>query len=119
MTACFGRRGLSGSVGQVNVHALNNDPAYGSDGTLADWKDVAMPFVSITGLKIKSFRHWPRFAWHAVRSMAQARKAKGCLLAEARTTGTIQHTLSVWVEYKAMREFMMVGAHWDSMRDFR
>lgn len=78
-----------------------------------------MPYVSITGLKVKSFWHWPRFAWHAVRSMTQARKAEGCLRAEARTIKGVQHTLSVWVDRNAMRNFMMAGAHRHAMRDFR
>lgn len=78
-----------------------------------------MAYVSITGLKVKSIWNWPRFAWHAVRSMTQARKAEGCLRAEAKAIQGVQHTLSVWVDRKSMMNFMMAGAHREAMRDFR
>lgn len=51
--------------------------------------------------------------------MTQVRTAEGCLRAEAKTIAGVQHTLSVWVDRKAMLNFMMVGAHRDAMRDFR
>lgn len=78
-----------------------------------------MPYVSITGLRVKSFWSWPRFAWHAVRSMQQAQQAEGCLQASAKAMDGVQHTLSVWVDRDAMRQFMMRGAHREAMRDFR
>lgn len=78
-----------------------------------------MPYISITGLRVKSFWHWPRFAWHAVRSMTQAQKAEGCLQANAKSIAGVQHTLSVWVDRKAMVNFMMRGAHREAMGDFR
>ena len=78
-----------------------------------------MPYISVTGLRVKSFWHWPRFAWHAVRSMGQARQAEGCLSAAARTMDGVQHTMSVWTDRKAMLNFMMRGSHRKAMRDFR
>ena len=81
--------------------------------------EAILPYVSITGLRVRSFWHWPRFAWHAVRSMMQARKADGCLRAEAKSIAGVQHTLSVWTDKNAMRAFMMNGAHREAMRDFR
>jgi hypothetical protein len=78
-----------------------------------------MVYVSITGLTLRNPWHLPRFWWHAIRSMAQARAASGCLMAEARTVGAVHHTLSVWQDRVALRSFMTSGAHLAAMRDFR
>lgn len=78
-----------------------------------------MAYISITGLRVKSIWYWPRFAWHAVRSMGQARRAEGCLSAGARSMDGVQHTMSVWTDRKAMLNFMMFGPHRHAMRDFR
>jgi quinol monooxygenase YgiN len=78
-----------------------------------------MPHVSITGLRLLSPLHAPRFWWHALRSMTQARAAPGCLMAEARQADGVQHTLSVWQDAAAMRAFLTSGAHRAAMRDFR
>ncbi len=53
-------------------------------------------YVSITGLRLNHWRHWPRFAWHASRSMKQARAAEGCLSAEARSIGGMFYTVGLW-----------------------
>jgi quinol monooxygenase YgiN len=78
-----------------------------------------MPHVSITGLTVRRRWHRPRFWWHAVRSLSQARAAPGCLMAEARTVGGVHHTLSIWQDRAALRSFMTTGAHLAAMRDFR
>ena len=51
-------------------------------------------YVSITGLRLSGRRHMLRFWWHAVRSMAQARRAPGNLRAETRTIEGVRRTLS-------------------------
>ncbi len=79
----------------------------------------AMPYVSITGLRVRSWYNWPVFVWHAVKSMRQARMAPDCMRAEAKSIGGVQHTLSVWTSQSAMRAFMMSGAHREAMRAFR
>lgn len=66
-----------------------------------------MPYVSITGLRVKALWRWPQFSWHAVRSMTQAKRAEGCIHAEARRIDGVQHTLSVWVNRQSMLQFMM------------
>lgn len=76
-------------------------------------------YVSITGLRLKGRRHMPRFWWHAIRSMAQARRSPGNLRAEGRTVRGIHHTLSVWSDERAMRTFLVSGAHRDAMKAFR
>ncbi len=71
-----------------------------------------MPFVSITRLRVRSWRHLPAFFIAAFRSASQARRAKGNLafsvLREARNTFW---TRSLWTDEAAMRAFMTAGAH--------
>ncbi len=76
-------------------------------------------YVSITGLRLKGRRHMLRFWWHAIRSMNQARRAPGNLMAETRTIQGFHHTLSVWSDERAMRAFLVAGAHRDAMKAFR
>ena len=75
-------------------------------------------YVSITGLRLKDRRYMLQFWWHAIRSMAQARKAHGNLSAETRTIDGVHHTLSVWVDEQAMRTFLVSGAHLVAMKAF-
>jgi quinol monooxygenase YgiN len=80
---------------------------------------MPLPHVSITGLRLNSRWHAPRFWWHALRSMAQARRTPGCLMADARSVGGVQHTLSVWQDRAALGAFMTSAAHRAAMQDFR
>jgi hypothetical protein len=74
-------------------------------------------YVSVTGLSIKSAWHAPpRFWWHALRSMAQARAAEGNLFADARIVEGIHHTLTVWRSEAAMRAYLRSGPHLVAMR---
>ena len=68
-------------------------------------------YVSITGLVLKKPWHVFVFYFHAIRSMRQARRARGNLRAENRTINGVHHTLSVWQTEAAMREFLFSGAH--------
>lgn len=81
----------------------------------AQQKDV---YVSITGLKLKSQRHFFTFWWHAIRSMIQAKSSPGNISAEARTINGIHHTLSVWTDEKSMRTFITTGNHLQAMKAF-
>ncbi|MEN3952448.1 antibiotic biosynthesis monooxygenase [Iodidimonas sp. SYSU 1G8] len=71
-----------------------------------------MIFISVTRLRIRSWRAMPAFAWHVLRVVRQARTAPGSieveLLADARRTFW---TCSVWRGEAAMRDFMLSGAH--------
>ncbi len=78
-----------------------------------------MPYVSITGLTLKSRRHVFRFWWHAIGSMTQAKRAPGNRSAEARTIDGVHHTLSVWDDEQAMRAYLGSGAHLRALRAFR
>jgi heme-degrading monooxygenase HmoA len=78
-----------------------------------------MVYVSITGLRLKSIIHTPRFWWHAVRSMMQAQSARGNISAQSRTINGIHHTVSVWESKEAMRAYLVAGAHINAMRVYK
>lgn len=63
-------------------------------------------------------RYAIRFWWHAIRSMNQARKAKGNISAEAKTINGVHHTVSVWTDEKAMRAYLVTGPHLKAMKAF-
>ena len=77
-----------------------------------------MPYVSITGLELKSPFYAPAFWWHAVRSMRQAYTATGLISAQARKIGGIHHTLTLWEDEAAMRAYLVTGAHLGAMKAF-
>ena len=77
-----------------------------------------MSYISITGLKMKSPFHAPRFWWHAIRSMAQAKRDPNCQLAIARQINGIAHTITVWNTRNEMLAFLRSGAHREAMRVF-
>ena len=67
--------------------------------------------VSVTGLKLKSAFQFPRFAWHAIRSMNQAKASSGNVMADACSKDGYQHTLTAWEDGKSMRQFVYSGPH--------
>ncbi|MBB1248138.1 hypothetical protein [Rhizobium sp. G21] len=77
-----------------------------------------MPYVSITGMRVRSVWRLPRFAFHAVRSMSQARRAEGNLFADARKIDGVHHTLTVWTDRTAMLAYLRAGAHRCAMQAF-
>jgi hypothetical protein len=76
-----------------------------------------MPFVSITRLRLRSWRFLPAFFVYALRSGRQASRAEGNLavtiVREARNTFW---TRTVWTSEQAMRAFMVSGTHGKVMR---
>jgi hypothetical protein len=76
-------------------------------------------YVSMTGLRPASALQLPRFWWHSLRSMAQARRAPGNLEATAKKVGPYYHTMTVWTDRASMRAFLAVGAHLQAMKSFR
>lgn len=75
-----------------------------------------MTFVSITRLRIRSWRFLPAFFWHAVRSQAQVTRAEGftagSLLRDRRFTFW---TMMLWRDSAVMRQYMTRGAHLRAM----
>ncbi|MGA9024256.1 MAG: DUF3291 domain-containing protein [Terracidiphilus sp.] len=71
-----------------------------------------MMFVSLTRLRIRSFRFLPQFLFHMVCTLRQVRKAngfqRGMLLADRHRAFW---TLTGWSDETSMREYMSAGAH--------
>jgi hypothetical protein len=71
-----------------------------------------MIFVSLTRLRIRSFRFVPLFAFHAFRSMRQVRMAHGfqcgALLPDS---NRVFWTMTAWDTQENMRRYMTTGSH--------
>jgi hypothetical protein len=78
-----------------------------------------MVYVSVTGLRVKSFWRIPFFFWRAIPAIWQARRAPGNISAQVRTIDGVQHTLSIWRSREDMRAYNTSGAHLQAMKDFR
>src|ERR1700758_382328 len=70
-----------------------------------------MPFVSITRLRVRSWRYLPVFLIQSVRAARQAKFATGSLAVSVLRDGGAFWTRTVWDEEAAMRSFMRSGAH--------
>jgi quinol monooxygenase YgiN len=78
-----------------------------------------MPYVSITGLQLKSAIHAPRFWFYAIRAMNQAKAASGNIAVQARRINGVHHTVSVWESRQAMLAYLGQGAHLAAMKNFK
>ena len=71
-----------------------------------------MIFVSLTRLRVRSFRFVPRFVLHTLRSVRQVKKAPGfqhgALLPDRSWTFW---TMTAWDTQESMRQFMTTGTH--------
>jgi hypothetical protein len=71
-----------------------------------------MTFVSLTRLRIRSFRFVPLFSIHTWRSLRQIRSARGfqtgAILADRNWTFW---TMTAWDSEESMRQFMISGSH--------
>jgi heme-degrading monooxygenase HmoA len=71
-----------------------------------------MMFVSLTRLRIRSFRFVPRFALHTFRSLRQVKMApgfqRGALLVDRSWTFW---TMTAWDTQESMRRYMTAGSH--------
>jgi hypothetical protein len=71
-----------------------------------------MPFVSITRLRVRSWRYLPGFLIQSFRSGRQAKRAAGSLAVSVlRDTNLAFWTRTVWRDEAAMRSFMQSGVH--------
>jgi heme-degrading monooxygenase HmoA len=75
-----------------------------------------MPFVSITRLRVRSWRYLPAFLVQSARAALQAKRAAGNLAVSVlRDANLAFWTRTVWSEEAAMRSFMLSGAHRHAM----
>ena len=76
-----------------------------------------MAVVSVTRLRVRSWRFMPAFIFAAVRIGKQAAEAEGCLAAKVfRDRRNAFWTSTCWESEAAMKAFMLDGAHGSSMR---
>ena len=71
-----------------------------------------MPFVSLTRLRIRSFRFMPLFVPYTLLTVRQVRRApgflRGALLPDRRFTFW---TMTAWDSQESMRQYMISGSH--------
>jgi hypothetical protein len=76
-----------------------------------------MPLVSVTRLRVRSWRYLPGFFLLAIRSARQARRAEGNLATSVLSDANRAFwTLTAWTDAEAMRRYMLAGAHGRGMR---
>ena len=75
-------------------------------------------YVSVTGLELKSPWQLPRFYWHAVRALRQAKRAPGNLHSDVKTVGRVRHTLTAWRDRQAMCAFRYSDPHRSAIAAF-
>jgi len=76
-----------------------------------------MPLVSITRLRVRSWRYLLLFFLQALRSARQAAAAEGNLATQLlRDRRNTFWTATVWASDAAMKEFMLAGVHRQAMR---
>lgn len=76
-----------------------------------------MPFVSITRLRVRSWRFMPGFLLYAFRSARQASRAEGNLSVKLlNDRNRVFWTATLWTSEAAMKQFMVAGAHGGAMR---
>jgi hypothetical protein len=89
-------------------------------GKLETWQNSGKPFyLSITGLRPKSFLKSLVFWWHAIPSRGQAMSAPGNLYVGTKMINGIQHTVTAWESKECMKRYIYSGAHLDAIKAFR
>jgi Domain of unknown function (DUF3291) len=75
-----------------------------------------MAFISVTRLRIRSWRYLPPFFWHTLMSFIQAKRAPGVFRATTkRAPDGAFWTLTAWESEASMRAYRNSGAHRGAM----
>ena len=76
-----------------------------------------MPVVSVTRLRVRSWRYLPPFLFYSLRASRQARNSQGNLAVTLlRDFENTFWTRTLWTTEAAMKAFMLAGAHGRVMR---
>lgn len=76
-----------------------------------------MPLVSVTRLRVRSWRFMPPFFFYALRSALQARRAEGNLAVKLlNDRNRTFWTATLWVSEADIKKFMISGVHGRAMR---
>jgi hypothetical protein len=76
-----------------------------------------MSLVSITRLRVRSWRFLPMFFFHVLRSTRQAARSEGNLATRLlRDRRSTFWTATLWTSEVEMKHFMLAGAHGRAMR---
>src|SRR5262249_19722042 len=71
-----------------------------------------MPLVSITRLRVRSFRYLPAFLLGSLRSAREAKNASGNLAVAVLSDAHLAFwTRTLWTDERSMRTFMLAPAH--------
>jgi Antibiotic biosynthesis monooxygenase len=71
-----------------------------------------VPFVSVTRLRVRSWRYLPIFLVTALRTARQAKRAPGGLAVSVlRDAHSVFWTRTIWRDEAAMHAFMQAGVH--------
>jgi Domain of unknown function (DUF3291) len=71
-----------------------------------------MPLVSITRLRVRSFRYLPAFLLGSLRSAREAKNASGNLAVSILSDANLAFwTRTLWTDERSMRAFMFAPAH--------
>jgi hypothetical protein len=71
-----------------------------------------MPMISVTRLRVRSWRYLPQFGWQSLLSVRQAERSSGFLGGKVlRNADNTFWTMTVWKDEVAMSAFRIAGAH--------
>ena len=76
-------------------------------------------YISITGIKVKSFFGMLKFMRYTLPSFTAARKANGNLFCDSKKINKYHHTLTAWENRSKMIYYLRGKHHSSAMKNFR
>jgi hypothetical protein len=75
-----------------------------------------MPLISVTRLRVRSFRYLPGFLWDTLQSVRQVQRSSGFLGGRLLVNaGYVFWTMTAWQDEAAMNAYRTSGAHRQAM----